>query len=258
MNKLKNKIGVFDSGLGGISVLKELVKLMPNEEYIYYGDSLNAPYGIKSKNKILERCLKICDFLIETGVKAIVVACNTATSATIDILRQTYKDIPIIGMEPALKVAAYNKVNNNIIVMATQLTLNEEKFKLLMKMHSDKNTIIKMPCPELVEIVEHNKLDEIELVNNTINNYFKNINLEDIDSIVLGCTHFVFYKYIIKNIVFEKTNIIDGNNGTARHLKNVLRENDLLRNNKNIGNIQYFNSSSDENYIKLSKKLFSI
>lgn len=254
----KNKpIGVFDSGLGGISVLKELVTLMPKENYIYYGDSLHAPYGIKKKEEIIKRCIEICDYFISKDVKAIVIACNTATSAAVNTLRDTYKDIPIIGMEPALKVAADNKENNNIVVMATMLTLNEEKFNNLMKNYNDKNNIIKMPCPELVNIVENDMLDETDLINNQVEEYFKDINLETLDSIVLGCTHFVFYKEYLSKLLNKKTCIIDGNNGTARHLKELLDYSSSLNESDEEGTIIFLNSYNDEKYIELSKRLFN-
>ena len=164
MNNKEKAIGVFDSGLGGISVLKELVKSMPNENFIYYGDSANAPYGIKTKEEITARCEDIIEFFIKQGVKAIVIACNTATSAAANILRKKYSNLPIIGMEPALKVAADGKKDNTIVVMATPLTLKEEKFNNLMAKYDDENTVIKMPCPELVKIVENDLIDNEEIV----------------------------------------------------------------------------------------------
>ena len=264
MENKKKPIGVFDSGLGGISVLKELVTLMPNENYIYFGDSFYAPYGTKKKEEIIERCLEICDFLVSKDVKAIVIACNTATSAAVNILRETYKHIPIIGMEPALKVAADNKENNNIVVMATALTLNEKKFNNLMKNYSHKNNIIKMPCPELVKIVENDMLHNTELVHNQIIKYFEDIDLQSLDSIVLGCTHFVFYKDYLSEILNKRTQIIDGNNGTARHLKEILESlNNLSTSNSiedddNKGEIIFLNSSNEEKFIELSKRLFNL
>ena len=258
MKNCDSAIGVFDSGLGGISVLKELVSLMPNEDFIYYGDSLHAPYGTKNKEEIIQRCLEICDFFISKDVKAIVIACNTATSAAVNILRDTYKDIPIIGMEPALKVAAEDKENNNIVVMATILTLKEKKFNNLMNKYSDKNNIIKMPCPELVNIVENDKLDDTDLINNQIKEYFKDINLETLDSIVLGCTHFVFFREHLSNLLNKRTCIIDGNNGTARHLKEVLEENKNLNVRNEKGEITFINSCYDVKYIELSKRLFNL
>lgn len=258
MGDYSKPIGVFDSGLGGISVLKELVALMPNEDFIYFGDSFYAPYGVKSKEEITKRCIEICDYLIEEDVKAIVIACNTATSAAVNILRDLYKEIPIIGMEPALKVAAENVEDNNIVVMATPLTLNEKKFNNLMKKYSDKNNIIKMPCPELVKIVENDMLDDVELINKQINEYYKDIDLKSLDSIVLGCTHFVFFREHLEKLVDNKTNIIDGNNGTARHLKNILQSNNSLNKTDKKGDVMFFNSYHKDKYIEMSKKLFKL
>ncbi len=260
MENINKAIGVFDSGLGGISVLKELVSLMSDEDYIYYGDSFYAPYGTKKKEEIVKRCMEICDYFVSREVKAIVIACNTATSAAVNILRDLYKPLPIIGMEPALKLAAENKENNSIVVMATNLTLNEEKFNNLMKKYSNLNNIIKMPCPELVNIVENDMLDDTELVNRQICEYFEDIDMKSLDSIVLGCTHFVFFKEYLSKILDKKTNIIDGNNGTARRLKEILENCESIhKKDKDTkkGEIIFLNSHSDEKYIELSKRLFN-
>ncbi len=259
-NTAAQPIGVFDSGLGGISVLKELVELMPNEKYIYYGDSYYAPYGTKNKQEIIERCIEICDYFINKKVKAIVIACNTATSAAVNVLRDKYKPLPIIGMEPALKPAARDKKDNNIVVMATSLTLNEEKFNNLMKKYSDTNNIIKMPCPDLVDIVENDMLNNTELIEKTLLKYYSEIDISTLDSVVLGCTHFVFFKEHLKKILDKRTSIIDGNEGTARHLKEVLdnegRLNKISEAVKGV-EITFLNSHKDEKYIELSKGLFN-
>ncbi len=259
-NTVTQAIGVFDSGLGGISVLKELAELMPNENYIYYGDSYYAPYGTKSKEEIIDRCIQICDYFINKKVKAIVIACNTATSAAVSILRDKYKPLPIIGMEPALKPAAHDKKNNNIVVMATSLTLNEEKFNDLMKKYSDINNIIKMPCPDLVSIVENDMLQDTALIERTLLKYYSEIDINKLDSVVLGCTHFVFFKEHLQKMLDKKTRIIDGNKGTARHLKDIL-DNDGKLNKVNEGakggEITFLNSYKDERHIELSKILFN-
>ena len=153
MDNSKKAIGVFDSGLGGISVLRDLKKLMPNEDFIYFGDSAYAPYGIKTKDEITKRCVEIIDFFIEKGVKAVVIACNTATSAAIKELRETY-NITIIGIEPAIKPAVESKKQGKIIIMATTMTLAEKKFNNLMDKYKDEREIIKLPAPGLVEFVE--------------------------------------------------------------------------------------------------------
>ena len=137
MNKKKMPIGFFDSGVGGISVLKEAVKLMPNEHYIYFGDSKNAPYGIKEVEEVKALTYKAVEFLIEKGAKAIVIACNTATSAAVRALRITYPNIPIIGIEPAVKPAVKLGRKGPVIIMATPMTLKEKKLKVLMDKYKD-------------------------------------------------------------------------------------------------------------------------
>lgn len=258
MNNNENAIGVFDSGLGGVSVLKELIKTMPNEKFLYYGDSANAPYGIKTKEEITERCIDIIEFFLTKGVKAIVIACNTATSVAANILREKYSYLPIIGMEPALKVAADGKVGNTIVVMATPLTLKEAKFNDLMEKYKDDNTVIKMPCPELVNIVENDLLDNEEIVENQLKIYYKNLDMSKINSVVLGCTHFVFYRKYMQKILNHNINIIDGNLGTINHLKEVLTEKDELRDDSEKGSVTIYNSSNDEKFIRLSEKLLNL
>ena len=244
-------IGIFDSGLGGISVLKTCLKVLPEEHFIYYGDSAHSPYGTKSKEVILKRCIEICDDFINKGVKAIVIACNSATSVAVQTLRERYP-VPIIGMEPALKVAVNEKKNKTIVVMATPLTLKEEKFAKLMHQYNT-CTIVKMPCPDFVGIVENNLLDDQQAVNHQINQYKQELANKDIDSVVLGCTHFVFLKKVIQNYFGASTVLIDGNLGTANHLKHLLEEHNLLaQHNKKV---EIFNS--DESKIPLSYQLLT-
>lgn len=257
MNNKDKAIGVFDSGLGGISVLKELAKSMPNEKFIYFGDSANAPYGIKTKEEIAERCVDIIEFFLAKGVKAIVIACNTATSAAANMLREKYSHLPIIGMEPALKVAADGKIDNTIVVMATPLTLKETKFNDLMARYSDDNTVIKMPCPELVNIVENDLLDDEEVVESQLKDYYKDLDMSKINSVVLGCTHFVFYREYMEKILNHNINIVDGNLGTTNHLKEILKDKDELRGYNEEGSVTIYNSSGDERFIKLSEKLLN-
>ena len=250
-------IGVFDSGIGGLSVLEELEKVLPNEDFYYYGDSINNPYGEKSDQELLEITSHIVDVLKENGAKIIVIACNTATSAAANILREKYSQLPIIGMEPALKVAADGKVDNTIVVMATPLTLREEKFNKLMSQYDDENTVIKMPCPELVNIVENDLLDDEKVVKTQLTNYYKDLNMDNINSVVLGCTHFVFYRDYMEKILDHNIKIVDGNKGTTNHLKDVLRERNELRDENEEGSVTIYNSSKDKRFIKLSEKLLN-
>lgn len=216
-------IGVFDSGLGGISVVRQIHADMPAERIMYFGDSANAPYGTKSIEEVRDLSFNIVERFVQEGVKAVVIACNTATSAAVNDLRAHY-DIPIIGMEPALKVAAdagHGK-RQNIIVAATPLTLREKKFADLMDRFDSEHTIYRQPCPDLVEIVEQGNLDNHDLVMNTLNEYFRSYDLEHTDAVVLGCTHFVFYRDYFRELLPETTAIIDGNAGTSHHLEVVL------------------------------------
>lgn len=249
-------IGIFDSGMGGISVLADIIKYLPNERYIYYGDSGNAPYGIKTPEEVKKLCIDICDFFISEGVKAIVVACNTATSAAIKDLREKYS-IPVIGMEPALKPAVTLESDGKIVVMATHMTLKEKKFNSLMEKYGKQREIIKLPCPKLVEIIEDGIL-EGQVARDSISECFNGINIHEVSSIVLGCTHYIFLKDYIKKFAGDNVNIIDGNEGTARHLKNILEKKGLLKNSTEEEILlDIYNSKNNEEIIKLSKKLLT-
>ncbi len=250
---MKRKIGVFDSGFGGISVLAQMMKEMPNESFYFYGDSKYAPYGEKSKEEIKARCFHICEELVKQDVKAIVIACNTATSACIQDLRKMY-DIPIIGMEPALKPAVHEKSKQSVIVMATPFTLKEEKFANLMRRYENNHTIIKLPTPKLVRLVEQDQLENKALCMQVLNDYFKDIDLNQVNAIVLGCTHFVFYKDYIQELVGNHITIYDGNRGTSKHLKQILETRQIL-NQQDQGQYIIYNSTEDEKLLKLSEKL---
>ena len=250
-------IGFFDSGVGGLSVLREAVKLMPNEHYVYFGDSKNAPYGVKKVEEIKDLTYKAVEFLIEKGAKAIVVACNTATSAAVASLRVTYPSIPIIGIEPAVKPAVELNRPGAIIIMATPVTLKEKKFKNLIAKYGDKAEVVSMPCPELVEYVESGDLKGKD-VREYLENKFANYKREDISSVVLGCTHYPFVKDIIKDIVGKDIPVIDGGLGTSKELKRKLEELDMLTDSTDKGNIELYNSSDDKKMIEISKKLLNI
>ena len=209
-------IGVFDSGLGGISVVRQIRRELPHERILFFGDSAHAPYGTKPPQEVRALSRTIVEHLVEQGAKAIVIACNTATSAAVDELRDEY-NLPIIGMEPALKVACDrgHGVPQRVIVAATPLTLREHKFAALMHRFESDNTIWPQPCPELVDIVEHGQLGDHDLVMRTLHGYFDRYDLSTVDSVVLGCTHFVFYRDYFRELLPESTAIIDGNHGTV-------------------------------------------
>lgn len=254
MSKAENPIGFFDSGVGGISVLKEAVKQMPNENYIYFGDSKNAPYGIKSLEQVKEFTIDAAEMLINKGIKALVIACNTATSAAVDELRKKYDSIPIIGVEPALKPAVELHRRGKIIIMATPMTLSEKKFKDLMLNYENEADILCFPCPGLVEFIEKGILEGEELEQYFIYR-FSDINKNEIAAIVLGCTHYPFVKEEIRKFIGNEIPIIDGSFGTVKHLKKQLESLDLLNRSLVPGNVEILNSSGNENIISLSYRL---
>ena len=247
----ESPIGVFDSGLGGISVLYEIHKLLPNEDLIYLGDSQYNPYGTKTKEQITDRCIAICDRFVEMGVKMIVIACNTATSACVPLLRERY-DIDIIGMEPALKVACERGADRHVAVWATNFTLKEKKFAALMHRFDQEHSIEKVACPTLVRIVEEDDLDNEARVNEVLTGYIRQSGA--VDSIVLGCTHFVFFKKRLEEMLPASIELIDGNFGTARHVRELLEQKHLINENGS-GTISWINTLPEK--IGLSKKLFS-
>ncbi len=249
---MKNSpIGVFDSGVGGISVLNELVRLMPNENFIYFGDSENAPYGTKSLEEIKELTVNNAKFLVENGVKAIVIACNTATSAGAKKVREMF-DIPVIGIEPALKPAALMSENPKIAVMATPLTLKLEKFANLMEKFDDNAVIYTIECPEIVGFVEKGILDGVE-IENCIRKYFEPFKDVKLDGVVLGCTHYPFVKEVIRKVVGENVKLFDGGEGTAKELLRQLKEKNLLSERNQKGNVKFLNSSGNT---EIEEKLF--
>ncbi|GAJ26171.1 glutamate racemase [Liquorilactobacillus sucicola DSM 21376 = JCM 15457] len=254
-NSKKNfPVGVFDSGVGGISVLRNLHHLMPAEDFIFYGDSKNAPYGIKTTEEVKKLSFSIVEYFLKKRVKAIVIACNTATSAAIDDIRVRYPELPVIGLEPAVKPAVERKRHSQVLVMATPLTLREEKFAQLLKKYEQQATLVPVPAPTLVEFVERG-----ELRSDAVHAYLEKILAQykgKADAIVLGCTHFPFIKNAVRDVMGPKPFIIDGGPGAARELQRVLQKQDLLRSNNHQGQITFFNSESGTDKIELSRKLF--
>ena len=251
-------IGIFDSGLGGLSVTAAIQKLLPQENLLYFGDSAYAPYGTKEPVQIAQRCHVIGDRFMDQGVKAMVIACNTATSVCVDEMRQHYP-VPVIGMEPALKLACTRGGGRpqRVLVTATPLTLKEAKFSRLMARFSGRHTILTQPCPDLVTIVESDRLSDQALVDATLHRYLDPYDLQTLDALVLGCTHFVFFRQSIARICPPSLALIDGNPGTARHLKDLLAQDDALNQGPGPGRVQIANSDSSPATLDLSKRLLA-
>ena len=216
-------IGIFDSGIGGISVMSHIQSLLPNESLAYVADSLFAPYGLKSKDVILERSKTAIDYLIKKqSVKLIVVACNTATAAAIQELRQIYQ-IPIIGMEPAIKPATKATICKKVGILATNGTLDSAKFSALLETYSGEIDFYTQPCPGLVELIEQGRIDD-QSIKNLIQKYLNPLIVRKVDTIVLGCTHYVFIKNIIENIMGPEVKIIDTGLAVAKHVRSELEK----------------------------------
>ena len=258
MNDRLEPVGVIDSGVGGISVLKKAVEIMPNEDFIYYGDSANAPYGTKSTEEIRDLTFAVVEKLRTMGIKALCVACNTATAAAIKDLRATYTDMPVIGIEPAVKPAALSTRGGTIIVMATPMTIKQNKFNDLLKIYDKDARIIPLPCPGLMEMVENWSDDKAPLME-----YFeetlKPVLQDDTETIVLGCTHYPFIKRELREYLGDRDiALIDGSEGTAKQIRRRLGEEGLLRDEDNEGIVTIMNSSEDPKMIEISKKLFDM
>ena len=247
-------IGFFDSGVGGLSVLKEAIKLMPNENYIYFGDSKNAPFGVKNVDDVKELTYNAFNLLREKGAKAVVVACNTATSAAVADLRKDYKDIPIVGIEPALKPAVELNRDGAIVIMATPMTLREKKFGNLMNKYNGGKEIIPMPCAGLVEFIESGDLDGDDL-KDYLKDKFSEFKGQKIGSVVLGCTHYPFVRKAIQETIGNNIPVIDGGLGTCKELRRRLANQNLINDSTKKGNIEIYNSLKDQRMIDISKAL---
>ena len=222
MDRARYPIGVFDSGVGGISTLAALVRELPGEHFHYFGDTRNAPYGTKTSEEVL-RCVRgVVHHLMEDPVKALVIACNTATGAAAAALRAEMQ-IPVIGMEPALKPAEEAWRGGRILVMATPLTLRQEKFLSLMSRFGAH--AVPLPCPGLMELVEQ---EDDAGARRYLEDLFRQWDTEQVDAVVLGCTHYVFLKPMLRDMLPQRIHLTDGNAGTARQLRRVLAERNLL------------------------------
>ena len=233
-----DKIGIFDSGIGGVTVLKEIVKILPNENYIYYSDSKYNPYGDKKDKEIIQRCDEITKELLEQNCKAIVIACNTASSKAAKFLREKYKQMPIIAIEPAYKMVYDYAYDKPTLVMATKATIQGEKFNLLFRKYNNHKTYL-LPCVGLADIIENGKDEELR-------QYLKQ-NLEEykgkVKNVVLGCTHFSLIQNEITKVL-GKVQFFDGSARLAVHLKDVLHQYDLLNHKAEKGNIKFIDSQN--------------
>ena len=238
--KKEESIGIFDSGIGGVTVLKEIIKILPNENYKYYSDSKNNPYGDKTDEEIIKICNKIVSNFIEQKCKAIVIACNTASAKAAKTLREKYPETPIIAIEPAYKMVhdfAYDQVT---LVMATKGTIESEKFHKLYNKYDNHKTYL-MACHGLADIIEEGNQEKIK-------DYLKK-NLKEyvgkVHNVVLGCTHYPLIQNEIKEVLGD-VEFFNGASSLAKHLKDILEEKDLISNSKSEGTVEFVDSSNSE------------
>jgi len=238
-----NPIGIFDSGIGGLTIFDEIHKLLPNENIIYLADSKNAPYGEKSKEEIIAFSIKNTNYLLQRGCKLVVVACNTASTNAVDVLREKYT-IPFIRVQPAIKPAALNSKTKIVGILATKGTLKSDLLFETSQKFAQGVTVIEQVGEGLVSLIENGKIHSVEMTN-LLNKFVRPMLDKNIDYLVLGCTHYPFLTPQLQNIVGENVKIIDSGEAIARQTKNILQQENLI--NENLSNGEYeFYSNKDE------------
>ena len=248
----EGSIGVFDSGIGGVTVLREIIKILPNENYIYYSDSKNNPYGDKTKQEIIKRCEEVFSYLLEKNCKAIVIACNTASAIAVNTLREKYKDIPIIAIEPAYKMVHDYAYDGETLVMATKGTIESERFNLLYNKYNNHKTKL-IECVGLADRIEEGNEKKIkEYLEKNLKEYKGKV-----ENVVLGCTHYPLIQEEIGQVLGENVRFFNGANRLAVHLKDVLLEKDLISKSNERGKIDFIDSSEkkekEERFYKFLK-----
>ncbi len=253
MNK---PIGVFDSGIGGITVLKELIRLLPDERFVYFADSKNAPYGMLPEEEIKNLSSRNVDFLLSKNCKLIIIACNTATAAAVNYLRQKYS-VPIVGLEPAIKPACLASKTKNVAVLATKGTFRGNHFKNTSEKYKDYVKLHLKVAKGLVEMAERAEFNspQAEVV---IAKYLRHFENKNIDHLVLGCTHYPFYLNIIQKIAGEKITIVDSSEAVARRTKDILMVNKILNRTRNTEDHEFFTSGNIETLSLVAESYLNI
>ena len=258
------KIGIFDSGIGGLSVLHHAMKKLPDAEFLYYADEEHVPYGEKTVEEIKGYIEEILDFLISKGVDAIVIACNTATSVATKEFRAGYP-VPIVGMEPAVKKAVelYHHTGKRILVAATPVTIAGNKLHNLLERVDKEKDVDLLPLPKLVRFAEKGDF-ESEEVEAYLREEMKGLNLEDYIAVVLGCTHFNYFKDSFRNVFPENIHFVDGNEVTINQLIRVTKKDE---NSKTVAKVSYYYSGKEvteeekseiENYMRQLDKMYHV
>jgi len=247
-------IGVFDSGVGGLSVLTEIRQRLPDESLLYLADAGHVPYGEKSPEFIIERCLTIAGFFHEQGAKALVVACNTATASGVAHIRQRYPDWPVVGMEPAVKPAAEATRSGVVGVLATTGTLQSARFAALLDRFASDVRVVTQPCPGLVELIETGDLDS-QQIRQLLGHYVEPLLAERCDTIILGCTHYPFLKPLLREMLPNSITLIDTGAAVSRQLQRLLSQSNLLASGPARETL-YWSSDDPEKFRKILPSLW--
>ncbi|GAB6157045.1 glutamate racemase [Desulfotomaculum varum] len=250
----RQPIGIFDSGVGGLSVAREIRKLLPLEDLLYYADTAYCPYGEKDPAIIRQREKNIVKFLLSKGAKLIVVACNTASSAGLEELRNLFA-VPIVGMEPGVKPAVAASRNGTIGVLATGVTIAGDRFAALVKRYAEHTRVITQPCPGLVELIESGKLAEPE-TEKVLKDFLQPMLEQGADTIVLGCTHYPFLRPLIERLAGPDVAVIDTGAAVAKQVQKVLFEHNLAVQEGLPGSEQFFTSGNPPEVAKVMRTLW--
>ncbi len=254
MGHKEDHIAVFDSGVGGISVLRHLLKELPNEKFLYFGDSINAPYGVRTREEVEALTMAALEKLLPRGLKAFVIACNTATAAAVETLRAKYPDLVIVGIELAVKPAADRYPGGHIGLMATPSTLTSPRTQALIDRFRHICTMDLIPAPGLADLVEANKQNSLEC-EALLRPWLEPL-AGKLDALVLGCTHYPFAAPILKKILGDGTELLDGGEGVARQTRRRLAEEGLLR--EGEGQLLIENSLPGDGMIQLCRQLLEV
>ena len=236
---MKNPIGIFDSGIGGLTVVKQLMRLLPDEQIVYFGDTARIPYGTKSKRLIEQYALEDARFLLQYDVKAMVVACNTASSLAMDVLDKEL-DIPVIGVVvPGAQTAATLTQNQKVGVIGTLATINSSSYSKEINRLNRNISVSGQPCPLLVPLVEEGWLDDYVTIL-TLKKYLNNLIAEKIDTLILGCTHYPLLEKTIQSVMGPDVQLIDSGKETAKEVKSLLIKNGILNNSGRVQENKFF------------------
>lgn len=246
-------IGILDSGVGGLTIWREIVKELPNEPTIYLADSKNCPYGTRSEEEIYHLAKRLARFLLGQKVKLIVVACNTITVSCIDKLREEFKEVPIVGTVPAIKTAAKESKNKKIGILSTFTTAQSRYQKNLIDKFAKDCEIVSISASELVPYVERGEIEE-EKVQRLTKKILKKFLLKDVDTIVIGCSHFPFLKRVIQEVMGDKVTILDSGEAIARQVRRVLT-NDNILSLLNKSSYEFYTTGDASEFTRVSRKV---